>query len=137
MDEHDPYGVSAANYRPHLAKDYMELCKLTRQDVFGCFWNNNRGTLSLQAQAWGRNETDREVGHHAGLRLICKPSIINKVLTEYDRELLLLFKLQRYERDPYRGRGRFSHTIGVVKIDQYLNVEYFKGRVNYLNKSDW
>lgn len=137
LDEHDPYGVSVANYRPRLAKDYLEFCKLTRQDAFGCFWINNRGTLSLRAQAWGRNETDREDGSLPGLRLLCKSSMVYKVLMEYDRDLLLLFKLQRYERETYRGRGQFSHTIGVVRIDKSLNVEYFEGRVNYPNKSDW
>lgn len=137
LDEHDPYGVSVANFRPRLAQDYSEFCKLTRQDAFGCFWNNNRGTLSLRAQAWGRDETNREDGPHPGLRLLCKSSVLKKVLTKYDRELLLLFNPQRYEKDTYRGSGRFSHSIGVVLIDKSLNVKYFKGRVNYLDKSDW
>lgn len=35
LDEHDPYGVSVANLRPRLAQDYLEFCKLTRQDAFG------------------------------------------------------------------------------------------------------
>jgi hypothetical protein len=137
LDEHDPYGVSVANFRPRLAEDYSKLCKLTRQDVFGRFWNNNRGTLSLRAQAWGRDETNRENGPHPGLRLICKSSVLKNVLVKYDRELLLLFTLQRYEKETYRSSGRFSHSIGVARIDKSLNVEYFKGRVNYPNKSDW
>lgn len=137
LDEHDPYGVSVANVRPRLAQEYSEFCKLTRRDAFGCFWNNNRGTLSLRAQAWGRDETKREDGPHPGLRLLCTSSVLKKVLTNYDRELLLLFKLQRYERDTYRSSGRFSHSIGVALIDKSLNVKYFKGRVNYPNKSDW
>lgn len=57
------------------------------------------------------------------------------MLTKYDRELLLLFDLKRYEKETYRSSGQFSHTIGVVRIDKSLNVEYFKGRVNYTNKS--
>lgn len=137
LDEHDPYGVSVANFRPRLAQDYLEFCKLTRQDAFGGFWNNNRGTHSLRAQAWGRDETNREDGPHPGLRLLCKSSVLKKVLTKYDKELLLLFDLQRYEKETYRSSGRFSHSIGVVRIDKSLNVEYFKGRVNYPNKSDW
>ena len=137
LDEHDPYGVSVANFRPRLAQDYSEFCKLTRQDAFGCLWSNNQGTLSFRAQAWGRDETNREDGPHPGLRLLCKSSVLKKILTKYDRELLLLFKLQRYERETYRGSGRFSHSIGVVLIDKLLNVKYFKGRVNYPNKSDW
>lgn len=137
LDEHDPYGVSVANFRPYLAQDYSEFCKLTRQDAFGSYWIDNRGTLSLRAQAWGRDETNREDGPHPGLRLLCKSSVLKKVLTKYDKELLLLFRLQRYEKDTYRSSGRFSHSIGVVRIDKSLNMEYFKGRVNYTNKSDW
>lgn len=136
LDEHDPYGVSVANFRPRLAKDYLEFCKLTRQDAFGRFWNDNRGSLSLRAQAWGRDETNRGDGPHPGLRLLCKSSVLKKVLGKYDKELLLLFDLQRYEKETHRSSGRFSHSIGVVRIDQSLNVEYFKGRVNYLHKSD-
>ena len=136
LDEHDPYGVSVANFLPRLAQEYSAFCKLTRQDAFGRYWINNRGTLSLRAQAWGRDETNREDGPHPGLRLLCESSILKKVLTKYDREFLLLFKIQRYERDTY-GSGRFSNSIGVVLIDKSLNVKYFKGRVNYPNKSDW
>jgi hypothetical protein len=137
LDEHDPYGVSVANLRPRLAQEYSEFCKLTRQDAFGRFWNNNRGALSLRAEAWGRDETNREDGPHPGLRLLCESSVLKKVLSKYDRELLLLFKLQRYEKENHRSSGRFSHSVGVARIDRSLNVEYFKGRVNYPNKSDW
>ena len=137
LDEHDPYGVSVANLRPRLAEDYSEFCKLKQQDPFGRSWHNNRGTLSLRAEAWGRDETNQEDGPHPGLRLLCKSSVLKKVLTRYDRELLLLFDLQRYEKETYRSRGRFSHTIGVVKIDRSLNMEYFKGRVNYIHKNNW
>ncbi|MDN5851009.1 MAG: hypothetical protein L0H63_15470 [Nitrococcus sp.] len=137
LDEHDPYGVSVANLRPCLAQDYSELCKLTRQHAFGCFWNNNRGTLSLRAQAWGRDETNREDGPHPGLRLLCKSSVLKNVLTKYDKDLLLLFKLQRYEKEIYQSSGRFSHSISVARIDKSLNMDYFKGRVNYPNRSDW
>jgi hypothetical protein len=93
--------------------------------------------LSLWAEAWGRDETNREGGPHPGLRLLCKSSLLKKVLTKYDRELLLLFVLQRYEKETYQSSGRFSHSIGVARIDKSLNVGYFKGRVNYPNKSDW
>lgn len=137
LDEHDPYGVSVANTRPRLAQDYSKHCRLSKQDVFGRFWHNTRGTVSLRAEAWGRAETNREDGPHPGLRLFCKSNVLKKVLTKYDKELLLLLDLQRYEKETYRSSGRFSHSIGVVRIDKSLNVEYFKGRVNYPNKSLW
>lgn len=136
LDEHDPYGVSVANLRPRLAQDYLELCKLVRQDAFGRFWNTNRGKLSLRAEAWGRDEADREGGPHPGLRLLCKSSVLKDVLTKSDKELLLLFDLQRYKKEASTSGGRFSHSIGVARIDKSLKVKYFKGRVNYSHKSD-
>ena len=137
LDEHDPYGVSVANLRPHLAQDYSEFCKLKRKDAFGRFWNINRRTHSLRAEAWGRDETNREDGSHPGLRLHCKSSLLKMVLAKYDKELLLLLDLQRYEKETYRSSGRVTNTIGVVRIDKSLNIEYFKGRVNYPNESVW
>ena len=60
LDKYDSYGVSVANERPRLASTYAMLCKLTCDDPFGREWHNNRGTLCLRAQAWGRDEEDRE-----------------------------------------------------------------------------
>lgn len=137
LDEHDPYGVSVANHRPHLAQEYSKFCKLTRQDAFGRFWVNSRETLLLRAEAWGRDETNRQDGPHPGLRLFCKSGVLKEILTKYDKDLLLLFNLQRYEKETYRSSGKFSHTIGVARIDKSLDVEYFKGRLNYPNKSEW
>jgi len=137
LDENDPYGAPVANQRPRLAQDYSKFSKLTRQDSFGRFWNSSRGSLLLRAEAWGHDEANREDGPRPGLRLHYKSSELKKVLTEYDMELLLLFDLQRYEKETYRSSGQFSHTIAVVRIDRSLNVEYFKGRVNYPNKSEW
>lgn len=136
LDEHDPYGVSVANIRPRLAKDYSEFCKMKRQDAFGRFWNTNLKTHALRAEAWGRDETNREDGLHPGLRLHCKSSVLKMVLTKYDKELLLLFNLQRYVTETYRSSWQFSHTIAVVRIDKSLTVEYFKGQVNYTDESD-
>jgi len=134
LDEHDPYGVSAANHRSCLAQNYSELCKLTQQDAFGRFWKNNHGTLSLRAEAWGRDETNREDGPYPGQRLICKSNALKEVLAKCDKELLLLFVLERFEKETYQSSGQFSHSVGVVRIDKSLSVEYFKGRVNYLDK---
>jgi len=136
LDEHDPYGVSVANLRPRLSKNYSEFCKLIREDVFGRFWMTNNDTQSLRAEAWGRDETNQEDGPRPGLRLLCKSTLLKKVLAKYDKELLLLFVLERYEKESYRSSGQFSHSIGVVRIDKSLNVEYFKGRVNFSDKLD-
>lgn len=131
LDEHDPYGVSEANLRPRLATQYRELCKLTPQDAFGRHWQNNRGTRSLTAQAWGRSNTNREYGPRPGVRLSCKSGLLKKVLASDGKELLILFKLQRYEKETYASSGKYWHSIAVVCIDKSLKVEYFGGRVNH------
>ena len=133
LDEHDPYGVSVANSRPRLARDYASLCKLTSDDPFGREWRNNRGTVSLRAQAWGRDEDDSDEGPHPGLRLFCRSSVLKKILTTHDKELLVLVNLQRYEKQ-FQAEGQYTHSVAVARVSQSLDVEYFKGRVNHLHK---
>lgn len=133
LDEHDPYGVSVANNRPRLARDYASLCKLTSDDPFGREWRNNRATVSLRAQAWGRDEEDRDAGQHPGLRLFCRSSVLKKILTTHDKELLVLVNLQRYEKQ-FQAEGRYTHSVAVARVSQSLDVEYFKGRINHLHR---
>lgn len=134
LDKHDPYGVSVANTRPRLARNYSALCNLTRDDPFGRTWRNNRGVASLRAQTWGRDEGDREDGPHPGMRVLCRSSMLKKILTTYDRDLLVLINLQYYVKH-YRGGGTFTNSVAVVRIDQSLDIEYFKGHINHLHNS--
>ena len=133
LDQYDPYGVSVANQRPQLASSYVTQCKLKRDDPFGREWHNNRGTLCLHAQAWGRDEIDREEELHSGLRLFCRSTVLRKTLEKYDQNLLVLINLQRYEKQ-YQGISRYTHSVGVALISKSLDVSYFKGQVNHLHK---
>lgn len=134
LDEHDPYGTLMANARPRIAHTYASFCKLTSGDPFGRIWNDTGGTVSLRAQAWGRGEGDWEDGPHPGMRLLCSSSILKKILTTYDKDLLVLIKLQRYEKR-HQGESTYTHSIGVARIDKSLNVGYFKGAVNRIHKA--
>ena len=129
LDKYDSYGVSVANERPRLASNFAMLCKLTSDDPFGMEWRNNRGTLCLRAQAWGRGEGD----HEEGLRLFCQRTVLKKILVTHDQNLLVLIKLWRYEK-PFQGKSRYTHSVGVAHISQSLDVRYFKGRVNSLHE---
>ena len=133
LDEHDPYGVQVANSRRRLARDYAALCKLTSDDPFGRTWHNDRNAVSLRAQAWGRNEGDREEGPHPGLRLFCHSSVLKKILTAHDANLIILIKLQRHEKR-YQGHDTYSHSVAVGRVKGSLDIEYFKGRINHLHK---
>ena len=133
LDKHDPYGASVANTRPRLARNYAAVCKLTRDDPFGRAWRDNRGTASLRAQAWGRDEGDREDGPHPGMRVLCSSSALKKILTTYDKDLLVLINLQRYEKH-YQDSGTCTNSVAVARIDKLLDVEYFKGHIDYTHK---
>ena len=131
LDKHDPYSVSCANSRSRLARDVLALCSLEREDAFGRIWHDKRGKPLLRAEAWGREDPDGERGPYPGHRLVCSASVLRKTLKKYDKDLLLLIRLERYERQ-FREKGRWTHTVAVVRIDKALRIEYFKGRINYL-----
>ena len=135
LDEHDPYGVSCANFRPRLARDFATLCSLSKGDPFGRVWKDKRARMALRVQAWGREDKDREDGPHPGTRLFCSSSVLKKTLAKYDKDLLILINLQRYEKGSYRRDGTWTHTVAVVRITKALGLEYFKGRINYLHKT--
>ena len=130
LDEHDPYGVDYANERPRPAPEISELCSLNATDAFGRVWSDKRGKALLRAQAWGRGGRDGMDSPHSGRRLFCSASVLRKVLRKYDADLLFLIKLERYE-EQFRGPSKWTHTIGVVRIDKALKRQYFKGRINH------
>jgi hypothetical protein len=135
LDEHDPYGVSIANFRPRLSHKIAAFCSLTQNDVFGRVWKDNRGLSALSAQAWGREDEDREDGPHAGTRLYCTSSVLKQILSKHRQDLLMLINLERYEKGSYGRESQWNHTVAVVRITRALGVEYFKGRVNYVHRT--
>lgn len=130
LDKHDPYGVSYANFRSHIARDFAPLCALTSSDPFRRIWCDQRGKAAMCAQAWGREDRDSEERTHSGRRLSCTSSVLKKILAKYNKDLLLLVKLERSERE-YREPTKWAHTVAVIRVSKTLDVEYFKGRVNH------
>ncbi|RJP17957.1 MAG: transcriptional regulator [Candidatus Abyssobacteria bacterium SURF_5] len=136
LDEHDPYGVPCANFRPRLARALSDLCSITSTDPFGRVWRDKRGRSILRAQAWGRENRDSGEDVYPGHRLLCSSSVLKKILNKYDKNLLLLIKLERYEKK-YQELSKWTHTIAVVRITKALKLQYFKGRINHLHKSEF
>ena len=130
LDKYDSYGSSVANERPRLASIFAKCCKLKCNDPFGTEWHNNHGTLCLRSQVWGRGEEDHERG---GYRLFCRRNVLKKILATYNQHLLVLIKLERAEKK-YQRESRYTHSVAVASITESLDVNYFKGRVNHLNK---
>jgi hypothetical protein len=135
LDEEDPIGAPCANLRPRLSRDLGATLSLTSNDPFERYWQNRRGTVVTRAQAWGREDRYSDHGPHSGLRLYCSASSLKRILKKLDKNLLLLISLQRYEKEGYRSGSKLTHTVAAVRISKTLDVEYFKGRINYLPKS--
>ena len=135
LDEHDPYGVSVANFRPRLAHAFATFCSISKDDAFGRVWKDKRGRPVLSTQAWGREDKEREDGPHAGTRLFCASSLLKRILTKYDKDLLILIKLERYEKESYRRNSRYTHTVGVARITKTCDLDYFQGGINHVRNA--
>ena len=70
-------------------------------------------------------------------RLLCTSSSLKRILTKYEKNLIVLINLERYEEEPYRSDNRYSHTVAVVRVTKALNLEYFKGRINHVHETRW
>lgn len=134
LDEHDPYGVTCAHYRMRLGKDFRDVHSLSSIEPFDRVWLDKRGSEVLWSQAWGRNNVDREDGPHPGSRLICRSSFLKKILSQWDKDLVILIRLQHY-KNGYRTNSEFKHTVAVVKIEKGLKMTYHKGCINKLHQS--
>ena len=135
LDRHDPYGVSVACFRPRVGHDVAACCSLSRDDPFGRAWTDERGRPVLWAQAWGREGEEAGDEPSAGARLVCTSSLLRKILTKCDKELLVLIRLGRYERETGRSGSRYTHTVAVARITSSREPGYFKGRINHVYKS--
>ena len=86
-------------------------------------------------RAWGREEEDREGGPSPGLRLFCSRAALREVLKRHDKELLVLIRLQRREKESLRANTQYFHTVAVVRVKQTLDCEFYRGVANRLHVS--
>ena len=135
LDEHDPYGVSSANSRPFLSSSFTGLLSLHKDDPFGRIWKGKESFPILTTQSWGRSEEGGEVGSKPGTRLLCASSSLKRILTKNKKDLLILIKLQHYQRDSFLKEGKSKYSVAVVRVTRSLSFEYFQGRTNYQYKS--
>ena len=135
LDEHDPYGASCAVCRPRLSRGFAALHSLSREDAFGRCWRDKSGQVALRVQAWGRQDQDGSNGPNHGTRMFCSASLLKETLTQSEKSLLMLIRLERYEKGSYREKSTWTHTVAVMVVTKTLDLKYFKGRVNYLHRS--
>ena len=130
LDQHDPYGVLSGSFRPRAASEYTESFSLKSDGPFDRNWLRGDGAVAMRAQAWPSKDKYGDERARSGSRLFVTSSMLKDLLSDYRRELLLLIKLERYEKD-YRGEGKRSHTTAVVRVTKKLDFRYYLGKVNH------
>lgn len=131
IDDHDPFGVGCADHRPCFATEFASALSITSDNPFNRVWKNKRDIVVLRAEAWGREDIYTEGGPYSGLRLLCSAKSLKQILKKYDKDLLLLINLQKYERGLSGRDSKYNNTVAVVRVSKTLEVQYFKGRVNH------
>jgi len=66
---------------------------------------------------------------------MCSRELLRDVLTTRDSDLLMLVKLQRYERGIGIKDSRFSHTVAVIRIKKTLDFKFYKSAVNKIDQT--
>jgi len=136
LDKHDPYGVSVANIRPHLAKEYSDFCKLTRQDEFGCFWSNNKGELSLRAQAWGRDEKTEKTALVRGCASSASRACLRRCWQNTTKSCYCSSIFSAMRKRPIRATGGFlTQSVWCVSISP-LTSNTSKGALIIIIRTD-
>jgi hypothetical protein len=136
LDGNDPLGAACATSRPYFADEIMTLWPLKKSDSFGREWLREEGQRVARVEAWGRTSPHQEEGPSSGQRLLCSSSFLKEVLAKKRAELLLLIKLERYEKRSHNESGQFSHTIAVLRISADLTMQFHKGAVNAAHKRE-
>lgn len=136
LDAPDPFGASCANVRPSVSDQYAKAFSLATGDRFKRTWKDKHGRIVVRAEAWGRENERSDGGPHSGLRLLCATSFLRTLLRRYNKELLVLIDLQRYQSKSHPSQSSFTHTIAVVRVSRQLEFEYVRGRVNHTHKNE-
>ena len=130
LDEYDPYAELCGSFRPRVASEYVESGNLRSDDPFHRNWLREDGAVAMRAQAWRSEDKYGDERPRSGSRLLITSSVLRTLLSDHQKYLLLLIKLERYERS-YRDGGKQSHTVAAVRVSKNLEFKYFKGKVNH------
>jgi hypothetical protein len=137
LDDDDPLGASCAVMRPRFAKDIVTTFSLETDDPFSRIWKNSSGKPMAHSDAWGCENKYEDEQSQLGVRLRCSGELLRDVLTTRNADLLVLVKLQRYEKGFGSRDSKFSHTVAVVRIKRTLDFDFYKGAVNKLHQTKY
>ncbi|MBI3429427.1 MAG: transcriptional regulator, partial [Actinobacteria bacterium] len=135
LDEDDPLGASCAIMRPHFAENIATTFALRTDDPFNRIWKNSAGKPMAHSDAWGYQNKYEDEASCLGVRLMCSGELLRDVLTNRNEDLLVLVKLERYEKGIGSMDSKFSHTVAAVRIKRTLDFEFYKGAVNKLHQT--
>ena len=135
LDEDDPLGAICTVRRPHFAENIVKTFSLGTDDPFRRIWKNSSGKPMAHSDAWSYGNKYEDESSYSAVRLMCSGELLRDVLTTQDMDLLVLVKLQRYEKEIGYRNSRFSHTVAVVRIKKTLDFEFYKGAVNELHQT--
>jgi hypothetical protein len=132
LDEDDPLGAVSAVRRPYFASDIRAVRKLISSDPFNRTWFDSGRGIMARCEAW-REARNSEVDRWpSGGRLICSSTLLRDVLVTRKAQLMVLIKLQRYEKGAQGRPGTFSYTTAAITINSSMRLQLFKGASNQL-----
>ncbi|AUN29474.1 hypothetical protein [Niveispirillum cyanobacteriorum] len=128
LDERDPFGAPSALsiYRP--AASVIAHFQLAATEPWSHAWQQKSGSTAFRYNAWGGWQGDGESAkRRTGHALYCDRAFLSKLLTDLDRDLIVLVKLERYQEkkrysDEAGEEGKFTHSFTVAVLDKKLNV---------------
>jgi hypothetical protein len=128
LDERDPFGAPSALsiFRP--AQSIIARFQLAATEPWSHVWQQKKGSTAFRYDAWGGWQGDGESEkRYTGHALHCDRAFLSKLLTELDRDLIVLVKLQRYQEKKRYGdeageEGKFMHSFAVAVINKHLDV---------------
>lgn len=126
LDQYDPFGAPSAIsiYRP--AASIVAKFQLSTTKPWPHAWVDKPHAVALRYEGWGgwqgEGESEKRQSGHA---LYCDRSFLERMLKTFNRNLILLVKLQRYhERRQYGDEpaeeSKFTHSFMVAILDDQL-----------------
>ncbi|EFL53145.1 AAA ATPase [Solidesulfovibrio fructosivorans JJ]] len=129
LDAQDPFGASSALsiYRP--ARNIIARFKLVATKPWSHKWMEKGGSTVFRYNGWGgwQGYGDSE-NRQEGKALYCDRRFLSKLLTQLDKNLIILIKLRvyhepnRHDKDSSQ-KSEFIHSFMAAVLDKHLNVQ--------------
>jgi hypothetical protein len=134
LDENDPLGDINAQRRPQFSEEIINTFSIKSHDPFKGIWKNSTKEIVATSLAWG-GTTRYEEDLLSGYCLLCSSKLLKEILTGLNANLVILIKLERYDKGYGTSSSSFFHTIAVIRINKNLELRYYRGANNKLHKN--